>query len=62
VLALKGNQGTLHDDVIRYFDDTASNHYGQPVVEGDHDRIETRTATVSIVNHGRDALRRFLRV
>jgi DDE_Tnp_1-associated/Transposase DDE domain len=22
VLALKGNQGTLHDDVIRYFDDT----------------------------------------
>jgi predicted transposase YbfD/YdcC len=24
VLALKGNQGTLHDDVIRYFDDPAS--------------------------------------
>src|SRR5207342_1113986 len=47
VLALKGNQGTLHDDVIRYFDDadrkiTTAN----PVVEGDHGRIETRTATV----------------
>src|SRR6201985_1449675 len=24
VLALKGNQGSLHDDVIRYFDDPAS--------------------------------------
>jgi hypothetical protein len=63
VLALKGNQGTLHDDVIRYFDDTASKTTtAKPVVEGDHGRIETRTATVSIVNHGRDALRRFLRV
>jgi predicted transposase YbfD/YdcC len=47
-LALKGNQGTLHDDVRRLLDDpecqaTAS----APEVEGDHGRIETRTATVS---------------
>ena len=48
VLALKGNQGTLHDDVIRYFDDPASKTTtAKPVVEGDHGRIETRTATVS---------------
>ena len=48
VLALKGNQGTLHDDVIRYFDDPASQtSTTKPVVEGDHGRIETRTATVS---------------
>jgi len=47
-LALKGNQGTLHDDVIRYFDDPASQtSTTKPVVEGDHGRIETRTATVS---------------
>jgi len=48
VLALKGNQGTPHDDVVRYFDDPASNiTTATPVVEGDHGRIETRTATVS---------------
>src|SRR6202051_471035 len=47
-LALKGNQGTLHDDVIRYFDDPASEiTTAKPVVEGDHGRIEARTATVS---------------
>jgi predicted transposase YbfD/YdcC len=47
-LALKGNQGTLHDDVITYFDDPASKTTtAKPVVEGDHGRIETRTATVS---------------
>jgi predicted transposase YbfD/YdcC len=47
-LALKGNQGTLYDDVRRYFDDPASKiRMAKPVVEGDHGRIETRTATVS---------------
>jgi predicted transposase YbfD/YdcC len=47
-LALKGNQGTLHDDVRTYFDDPASKTTtAKPVVEGDHGRIETRTATVS---------------
>ena len=47
-LALKGNQGTLHDDVVLYLDDPASKTIAaKPVVEGDHGRIETRTATVS---------------
>ena len=47
-LALKGNQGTLHDDVVLYLDDPASKTIAaEPVVEADHGRIETRTATVS---------------
>ena len=47
-LALKGNQGTLHDDVALYLDDPASKAItAEPVVEADHGRIETRTATVS---------------
>jgi hypothetical protein len=48
VLALKGNQGTLHDDVKQFFDDPASAVISAvPGVDGDHGRIETRTATVS---------------
>jgi predicted transposase YbfD/YdcC len=47
-LALKGNQGTLHDDVVTYFADPASQTAtAKPTVEADHGRIETRTATVS---------------
>jgi predicted transposase YbfD/YdcC len=47
-LALKGNQTTLHDDVVRFFDDPASKvSTAKPSVDGDHGRIETRTATVS---------------
>jgi predicted transposase YbfD/YdcC len=47
-LALKGNQGTLHDDVRRFLDDPASKTLtAPPVVEGGHGRIETRIATVS---------------
>jgi len=47
-LALKGNQGTLHDDVRTYLDDPASKiSTAKPDVEADHGRIETRTATVS---------------
>ena len=47
-LALKGNQGTLYDDVVRFFDDPVSNTVtAKPEVDGDHGRIETRTATVS---------------
>ncbi len=47
-LALKGNQGTLHDDVVTYLNDPASKTVtAKPVVEGDHGRIETRSATVS---------------
>jgi predicted transposase YbfD/YdcC len=47
-LALKGNQGTLHDDVRRVLDDPeCKTTTSAPEVEGDHGRIETRTATVS---------------
>jgi hypothetical protein len=47
-LALKGNQGTLHDDVVLLFDDPELKpEHSAPLVEGDHGRIETRTATVS---------------
>jgi len=46
-LALKGNQGTLHDDVVLLLDDPECKATAAaPVVEGDHGRIETRTATV----------------
>ncbi len=48
VLALKGNQGTLHDDVVRFLDDPESEvRTVDTTVDGDHGRIETRTATVS---------------
>ncbi len=47
-LALKGNQGTLHDDVVRFLNDPASKiTTAEPAVDADHGRIETRTATVS---------------
>lgn len=52
VLALKGNQGTLHDDVTLFvneqkandFKDTETSRY--QTVNSDHGRIETRTTTV----------------
>lgn len=47
-LALKGNQGTLYEDVVLFFDDPeAKLMTSSPVVEADHGRIETRTATLS---------------
>ena len=47
-LALKGNQGTLHDDVARFLDDHATEAAAaRPMVDGGHGRVETRTATVS---------------
>ena len=47
-LALKGNQGTLHDDVVRCLGDPASTlTAATPDVDADHGRIETRTAAVS---------------
>jgi predicted transposase YbfD/YdcC len=47
-LALKGNQGTLFDDVVLLLDDPEfKTSAAAPVVEADHGRIETRTATVS---------------
>jgi predicted transposase YbfD/YdcC len=48
VLALKGNQGTLHDDVRRFLEDPgAQKIMAPPVVDGDHGRIETRIAVVA---------------
>ena len=47
-LALKGNQGTLFDDVVPLLDDPELKaSTAAPVVEADHGRIETRTAVVS---------------
>jgi predicted transposase YbfD/YdcC len=47
-LALKGNQGTLHDDVSLFLDDPAyTGTATAQTVDGDHGRIETRTATIS---------------
>lgn len=47
-LALKGNQGTLYDDVVLLLDDPELKaSTSAPLVEADHGRIETRTATVS---------------
>lgn len=47
-LALKGNQGTLHADVSLFFDDPAHAAVSTAqTVDGDHGRIETRTATVT---------------
>ena len=47
-LALKGNQGTLHDDVVRFLGDPDSTFTtAEPDVDADHGRIETRTAAVS---------------
>src|SRR5271156_5768639 len=47
-LALKGNQATLHDDVHMFLDDPATDAITvHTTVDGDHGRIETRTATIS---------------
>jgi predicted transposase YbfD/YdcC len=47
-LALKGNQPTLHTDVVLFLDDPAcTGTMTARTVDGDHGRIETRTATVS---------------
>ena len=52
IIALKGNQGTLHEDVevfvdeqkaLKYTDTTISTH---ETVDGDHGRIESRNYTV----------------
>jgi len=48
VLALKGNQGTLHADVHLFLEDTETSVQATPgMVDGDHGRIETRTATLA---------------
>ena len=47
-LTTSRDQGTLHHDVALFLDDPASKvTTAEPVVDADHGRIETRTATVS---------------
>ena len=52
VLALKGNQGTLHDDVEEFFTEQKASKYADcspsqhQTLEKSHGRIETRTVTV----------------
>jgi predicted transposase YbfD/YdcC len=41
VFGLKGNQGTLHDDVKLYFEDCLPSSFHE-TIDGDHGRIETR--------------------
>lgn len=42
-LALKGKQGTLHDDVRRFLDDPECGaSVSKPVIDGDHGRVERR--------------------
>src|SRR3954467_9861741 len=48
VLALKGNQGSLHDDVRCFFDDPIHTaELAHVTVDGEHGRIETRASLVS---------------
>lgn len=47
VLALKGNQGTLHDDVRRFLDDPETPLLSASETDKGHGRIETRTASLS---------------
>jgi predicted transposase YbfD/YdcC len=47
VLALKGNQGTLHDDVRTFLDDPATSLASATHTDGGHGRIEQRRASVS---------------
>ncbi|MEO5368358.1 MAG: ISAs1 family transposase [Magnetococcus sp. WYHC-3] len=47
VFALKGNQGTLHDDVRLFLSDPENGCIPHRVTDGDHGRIEIRTAVIS---------------
>lgn len=47
VLALKGNQGTLHADVKQFLDDPETTVETSPHVDGGHGRIEERNAAIS---------------
>ena len=48
VMALKGNQGMLHEDVRTFLDDPKTKlAVSEHMVDGDHGRIETRTAMLS---------------
>ena len=47
-LALKGNQGTLHNDVVLFLDDPASKTItAKPIVDADHGRIGTVSTDIA---------------
>ena len=52
VLALKGNQGSLREDVELFLTEQSAKHFNDTkisqdtTIDGDHGRIETRTTTV----------------
>ena len=53
VIGLKGNQGSLHEDVKLFFDEQRERHIGESfikknqTVDGNHGRLETRKYSVS---------------
>lgn len=47
VLSLKGNQGTLHEDVKTWFTSALAPSIGSTTIDGDHGRVETRSVQVS---------------
>ncbi len=47
VLSLKGNHGTLHEDVKAYFTSALSPEIATKTVNGEHGRIETRSVRVT---------------
>jgi len=47
VLSLKGNHGTLHEDVETYFTSSLSPEVSVQTVDGGHGRIETRSVRVT---------------
>jgi predicted transposase YbfD/YdcC len=47
VLSLKGNQGTLHDDVKTFFTSSLSPAVATVSYDGEHGRIETRSIRVT---------------
>ncbi len=47
ILSLKGNQGSLHDDVTAYFESSLSPEAAIVTFDGDHGRIETRSVRVT---------------
>lgn len=47
VLSLKGNQGSLYDDVKTYFESSLAPEIAATTVDGEHGRIETRTVRMA---------------
>jgi len=68
VLSLKGNQGTLHDDVVTFFTSSLSPAVASVSYDGEHGRIETRSlrATADIAwlqeRHGWQGLQSIIAV